>query len=293
MSAEITDDLLKRWPLPSLAEYSDKDARGRVLVAAAGAEVAGATLLTAVAALRAGAGKLQVAAPSGFSASLALALPEARVVPAAESAKGELSVEAAAILTDMHQRSDATVIGPGMLDEAAAGELALRLAEAGGRAMVIDAAALPGLAASPERARANGGRLVLTPHAGEMARLSGLSKEDILADPMAAARTAATRLHAVVVLKGAETLIVTPDGQSWRYASGSVGLGTSGSGDVLAGVICGLLARGAAPAQAAAWGVFIHGESGRRLAARIGRVGFLARELLDEVAPVLNGLETG
>jgi len=84
-----------------------------------------------------------------------------------------------------------------------------------------------------------------------------------------------------------------PDGKAWRYAGGVPGLATSGSGDVLAGVIAGLLARGGAPVQAAAWGVFLHGEAGRRLARRLGRLGFLARELLDEIPGVLAELEEG
>lgn len=293
MSEEVTEALLRAWPLPALPDYSDKDARGRVLVAAAGAQVAGATILTALAAMRAGAGKLQIGAPRSLAVALALAIPEARVVPAAETSEGELAPEAAEVLAGLHERSDATVVGPGMLDERVAGELALRLAEAEGPAMVVDAAALEGFAAAPGRARSNGGRLVLTPHAGEMAGLSGLSKEEVLADPLAAARRTAAALHAVVVLKGPETLIVTPDGQAWRHVSHAVGLGMSGSGDVLAGLICGLMARGAAPAQASAWGVFVHAQAGVRLSRRVGRLGFLARELLDEIAPVLNGLENG
>jgi NAD(P)H-hydrate repair Nnr-like enzyme with NAD(P)H-hydrate dehydratase domain len=97
----------------------------------------------------------------------------------------------------------------------------------------------------------------------------------------------------VVALKGADTVVVTPEGSAWRHRGEAVGLATSGSGDVLAGVIAGLLARGAAPAQAAVWGVHVHGQAGVRLSRRIGRLGFLARELLDEIAPVLAELEGG
>jgi hydroxyethylthiazole kinase-like uncharacterized protein yjeF len=288
---DITPELLARWPLPSIGGETDKDARGRVLVFAAGAQVAGATLLTALAAMRAGAGKLQVGAPRSLAHALALAIPEARVMPLPETAGGELAPEAADELAEALARCDAAVVGPGMLDEALAGELALRLAEADGPAMVVDAAAMAGLAAEPGRARSQGGRLVLTPHFGEMAQLSDCDKAEVEADPLGAARALASRLDAVVALKSAETFVVAPDGEAWRYLSQAPGLATSGSGDVLAGVITGLLARGASPAQATAWGVHVHGQAGLRLSRRIARLGFLARELLDEIAPVLDGLE--
>jgi hydroxyethylthiazole kinase-like uncharacterized protein yjeF len=133
---------------------------------------------------------------------------------------------------------------------------------------------------------------VLTPHAGEMAALLDLSKPDVEADPVAAARTAAARFAAVVVMKGEVTHIVTPDGRAWRHDGGVVGLGTGGSGDVLAGLIGGLLARGAEPAQAAIWGVHVHGAAGEALTRRQGAVGFLARELPAEIPPILEGLRT-
>ncbi|MDB5452005.1 MAG: NAD(P)H-hydrate dehydratase [Caulobacteraceae bacterium] len=288
---DVTPELLAGWPLPVMAEGGDKDDRGRVLVLAGGAQVAGATLLTALAALRAGAGKLQIAAPRSLATALALAIPEARVVPAAETAAGELASEAADDILQLLGRCDACVIGPGMLDEGAAGELALRLLEGEGPAMVVDAAAMGGLMEAPERVRARGGRMVLTPHAGEMAALSGLAKDAVQADPLGAARDAARRLKAVIVMKGATTHVVTPDGQAWRHTGGVKGLATSGSGDVLAGIICGLLARGASPAQAAVWSVYAHGRAGARLTARIAPMGFLARELLDEIAPVLAQVE--
>jgi hydroxyethylthiazole kinase-like uncharacterized protein yjeF len=290
-AVEVTPELLRAWRPPALSDQADKEARGRVLVLAAGAQVAGATLLTALGALRAGAGKLQIGAPRSLALPLALALPEARVIPAAETDGGELAPEAAADLAQACARCEVAVIGPGMLDASAAGELTFRLLETEGPTLVVDAAAMRGLAADPPRARPRAGEMVLTPHAGEMAALAGVEKAEVVADPLGVARRTAARLQAVVALKGAETLVVSPDGKAWRHAGGEVGLATSGSGDVLAGVVAGLIARGASPAQAAVWGVFVHARAGARLARRLGRVGFLARELLDEVAPVLDALE--
>jgi NAD(P)H-hydrate repair Nnr-like enzyme with NAD(P)H-hydrate dehydratase domain len=93
-----------------------------------------------------------------------------------------------------------------------------------------------------------------------------------------------------VALKGAETWIATPQGRCWRHAGGNVGLATSGSGDVLAGLIAGLLARGAPPEQAAAWGIALHARAGRRLCERLGPLGLLARELAAEVPALMHAL---
>lgn len=284
---DVTPELLRSWRLPNIPDDGDKEVRGRVMVLGGGAKVAGATLLTATAALRAGAGKLQIGAPRSLAQSLAIAMPEALVLSCPETEEGELAPQAADLLVEALGKCTSAAIGPGMLDEGAAGELVLRLVSADGPPMVLDAAAMRGLADSPERADPLAGRLVLTPHAGEMASLLDCEKHEVLADPMALAREAAARFKAVVVLKGAVSLIVSPDGSAWRHEAGLAGLATSGSGDVLSGVIAGLLARGAVPVQAAVWGVAAHSAAGARLSQRIARVGFLARELLDEIAPVL------
>lgn len=133
-ATEITPEVLRGWPLPPLSDDGDKEARGRVFVVAPGGQVAGAPLLTAVAALRAGAGKLQIGAPRSLAASIALAVPEARVFPGQENAAGELSPEAAETFCPWVARSGAAVIGPGMLDADGGGELALRLLQTEGPA---------------------------------------------------------------------------------------------------------------------------------------------------------------
>ncbi|HWH23196.1 MAG TPA: ADP/ATP-dependent (S)-NAD(P)H-hydrate dehydratase, partial [Allosphingosinicella sp.] len=133
-----------------------------------------------------------------------------------------------------------------------------------------------------------GGAIVL-PHSGEMARLLGCGEEEVTADPLGSARQAAETFGVVAVIKGEYSHIVAPDGQAFRYKGGGVGLATSGSGDTLAGIVTGLCARGADPLTAAMWGVYLHGEAGRRLGADVGRVGFLAREILDLIPPLMEG----
>lgn len=287
----VTPRLLADWALPAVGQSTDKDRRGRVLVLGGGTQVAGAVMLTGLAALRAGAGKLQLGVSEQVAMHLAVAVPEARVFPLPQTTAGELAPRAADVVAGALARTDAAVIGPGMLDEASAGELLARLLAEQGPPLVVDAAAMPVLADAPGLARQRAGRLVLTPHAGEMARLCGCPREEIEAEPLAAARALAASLHAVIALKGATTFIVSPDGRAWRHDAGSPGLATSGSGDVLAGIIAGLLARGASPAQAATWGVFVHGACGRRLAERIAPIGYLAREIVGEIAPALSELE--
>ncbi|MDF1504525.1 NAD(P)H-hydrate dehydratase, partial [Roseisolibacter sp. H3M3-2] len=128
----------------------------------------------------------------------------------------------------------------------------------------------------------------LTPHAGAMAALLGVPRAEVDLDAREVARLAAARYGATVALKGAESWIAEPDGALLRFRGGAVGLGTSGSGDTLAGIVAGQAARGAAPTTAATWGVWAHGTAGRILARRTATVGYLARELLAEV-PALVG----
>jgi NAD(P)H-hydrate repair Nnr-like enzyme with NAD(P)H-hydrate dehydratase domain len=123
-----------------------------------------------------------------------------------------------------------------------------------------------------------------------MASLTGGDKESIAADPVAVAAESAHAWNAVVALKGAITHIVAPDGRVWRHEGGNSGLATSGSGDVLSGIIAGLIARGASLEQASAWGVALHARAGCRLTERHGPIGYLARELAGEVPALMAAL---
>ncbi len=292
MMDTITADLLRTMPLPAPGE--DKEDRGRVLIAGGSRAVPGAVLLAAEAALRAGAGKLQVAVGQGIAPGLALCLPEAMVMGLPETEGGDLAPEAAEELAKSAGRADALLLGPGAMakDETNAlveGVLA-HLDPAKSPMIALDAGALCQHEALQAALRPYAGRAVLTPHAGEMATMLAISRDDVEADPLGAGRHAASLLQAVIVVKGAQTHVVSPDGAAWFYPGGGAGLGTSGSGDVLAGVLAGLLARGTPPAHAACWAVWLHGEAGRVLARRIGPIGFLARELAAEVPRLMAGV---
>jgi ADP-dependent NAD(P)H-hydrate dehydratase len=284
----ITSEFLSRIPLPQPSEDGDKDQRGRVLVIAGSASVPGAALLAATAALRAGAGKLQIATCQSIATHLGLAVPEALVLGLPETPAGEIDPKAAVLLRERVTRCDAVLIGPGMLDAAAVSALIADLLNCEpGSAFVLDAGALGQLRDIAAVLARHKGRLVITPHAGEMANLLGVDKHDVLSNPSEIAGQAARLLHCVVALKGPCTYITTPDGDTWTYSDGNVGLATSGSGDTLAGIVAGLLARGVSPLGAAQWGVFLHGEAGNRLAQTRGPLGFLARELLAEIPAIM------
>ena len=287
--ATLTVARLRALALPALDDDGDKEARGRVLLVGGSAQNPGGLLLAAEAALRAGAGKLQLATADTVAPAVAVAVPEARVFGFAAAGAEGLSPRAAREIAERADRVDALLIGPGLVDEEAAGSLARGVLSRIRRpAVVLDAGALAALREEPRALAALEGRAVLTPPAGEMAQLLGMERDEVEADPEAAARRAVEAFGAVVALKGAQTILAAPDGRVFRYAAGGVGLATSGSGDVLGGIVTGLLARGAEPLHAAAWGVFLHGEAGNALARRYGDVGFLARELPAEVPRILH-----
>lgn len=277
---------LRAWPLPLLDGDGDKESRGRVLIVAGSREMPGAALLAARAALRVGAGKVAVATAEPAAPGLALAVPELRVVGVPETSAGGLDPRSADRIADMARGAGVLLIGPGMQDEQAACRLACALLERlPDVPTILDAAAMAAAHHRPEARRP----LLLTPHAGEMAHLSGEPKDAVQADALTLAAGAAQRWNATVVLKGAITVIASVGGGAspWRHAGGNVGLATAGSGDVLAGLIAGFAARGASLEQAAAWGVVLHALAGDRLAARLGGVGYFASELLDELPSLM------
>ena len=289
---------MRDHPLPGFDPGADKNARGRVLAIGGSRRVPGGLRLTGEAALRAGAGKVQLATVAPLAVPLGIALPEAGIIALDEDPAGEIAAGPArpsTALVEAFAACDAAVIGPAMGCGLAAGRLLDGLAEAvvagteGGQSVVLDAACLLTLADRPSLARGWAGRLLLTSHIGEMATMLGCTAARIDADRLAAAREAAQRFDAVIVLKGPTTLITRPDRTMLAYAGGGVGLATGGSGDVLAGLASGLAARGASPWEAAAWAVWLHGEAGRRCAERIGPAGYLARDLLPGVPALLPG----
>lgn len=283
----VDDALLGGWALPQPNGDADKEDRGRVLVIAGSREMPGAAVLAATAALRAGAGKLVIATVQSAAACVAAAMPEARVIALPESRAGGPLLAGIDLVRDVAGQAAAVLVGPGMLDADATPAFVCALLPAMEQAtVVLDALAMDavlGLGAFRQP-------VILTPHAGEMAHLAALDKDQVRAAPDDLARRWAASWQAVVALKGAATWIANPHGSTWRHLSECAGLATSGSGDVLAGVVAGLAARGATPEQAAVWGVALHARAGERLARQRGALGLLARELAAEVPGLMEAL---
>lgn len=280
----INGKLLRSRPLVDPSE-GDKEGRGVVLVVGGSKTMPGAVILAAIAALRVGAGKLRIATCKSASAAVATAIPEARVFAVAETRDGEISVRAASDIVRYGKGADAVLIGPGMSGnvDGLMRAVATKLRDV---PLVLDSEAMMFL----RRHKKAGSNVVLTPHAGEFAKLRNVDKARVKrAAPTLAAR-GARELGCVVALKGAETNVAAADGETYVNRAGNVGLATSGSGDTLAGVIVGLLARGSSPLDATLWGVHLHASAGDEVARRIAPLGYLARELLDVLPRVMDRL---
>jgi ADP-dependent NAD(P)H-hydrate dehydratase len=278
--AIITPARLRDWGLP--VHEKDKASRGTVLIVGGSRANPGAVLLAGVAALRAGAGVLQLAAAESTATALSLQVPEALVVGLPETDEGSVRGELPARLADLAHHATAIAIGPGLDDVDETAALLAHVLDAAGEetGLVLDAYALGALSRTPDLLQRD--NVVLTPNLTEAAYLLGRDPKD---DLDAEAAELAARYGAVVSLFGH---IAAPDGAAWREESGHSGLGTSGSGDARAGIVAGLLSRGVGPAQAACWAAYVHAMSGQRLVSRFGRTGFLAREIVDEVPLVLS-----
>lgn len=153
--------------------------------------------------------------------------------------------------------------------------------------LVLDAALLHSLQPLDENSRTAGKRPILLPHSGELASLLDCEEGEVEADPICSGLRAAQLYRSNVLVKGIVSHVVTPDEKVWTYKGGAPGLGVSGSGDTLAGIVGGLLARGADPLAALLWGVWLHGEAGASLAKKVGPIGFLARQIPDELPALL------
>lgn len=294
----VTPSLLREWPLPQPG--ADKYSRGSVLVVGGARATPGAALLAGTAALRAGAGKLTLAVAESVSVHLGVAMPECGSIGLPETATGSVKPELDRISPYL-DKADAILVGPGLDDPDLANELleAMLSREGGadsgsegdagageGPAVVLDAYALGALVPLEDQLDPWHGRLILTPNPTEAAVLLGRDVNDLEKD----LAEISARFGAVVSCQG---LITQPPGlnpdepELWKITTGYGGLGTSGSGDVLAGAIAGFRARGTTGAQAACWGTHLHAAAGDRLASRLGPLGFLARELADELPALM------
>ena len=288
--APLNTAWLKANPLPDHHDNVDKNGRGRVLVIGGSRRVPGGMLLTAEAAFRAGAGKVTIATIASAAIPIGIAFPACAVLALPETEAGEIAPDSADLILKEMPNHDAIVFGPAMIEETGVRTLLADLLPQlpDDMFLLLDAFALRAATDHVDAIRERGAHVVLTPHEGELAAMLDISRETVAADPLAALTEAASTFGCAVMVKGSTSHLMAGD-TCLAYAGGGFGLAVSGSGDVLAGLIAGLGARGLAPLDAAAWGIWLHGEAGRRLSETMGPLGYLAREL----APLVPGLMRG
>lgn len=268
-----TEDLAR---LPRRVARSNKGSYGRVLLIAGGENMAGAAYLAAEAAYRTGCGLVRVLADESSRMALQTGLPEAIFTPWQQESALETALPWATVIG----------IGPGLGTSRQAKELLKKVLLLWNGPLVIDADGLNLLAEEPEYLASSGARIILTPHPGEMARLTKRTVDEILAElAQTAVRYAGTR-RLTCVLKDART-VVSDGGRLYINTSGNNGMATGGSGDALTGVICGLLAQGMESFDAACLGVYAHGLAGELASRELGRRGMLAGDLVRMLPRVL------
>ncbi len=270
-----------------------KGSFGHLLIVGGSLGKSGAPCLAAIGGQRAGAGLITVALPQGLNQVAEVKLTAAMSQPLPETSEGSLAKAALPVLLDMSAERGALVLGPGLGRHDESAELARELAAQVRIPLLIDADGLNALAGHLENFRFASHDVVLTPHPGEAARLLGCTTAEVQEDRPAAARRLADLSGAVVVLKGARSVIAQPTGQIWINPTGNTLLASGGSGDVLAGLIGGLLAQGCDALAAACAGVFVHGLAADLASRDFGRRGMAAEELADYLPEAFAVLESG
>jgi ADP-dependent NAD(P)H-hydrate dehydratase len=287
----LDDATVRGWPLPPavppptapaptmpppLAASGAGPARGLLLVVDGARAISSAALLAANGALQAGAGQLTIACAASAVRPLALALSAARVIGIPESADGAVTCDTLAALLALGATARAVLIGPGLPAAAAAALARALLAPLAHAGVVLDAGGASILPTSEPPATATAGHTttrLVTLCTDELAELSGSSRRQIASDPARHALEAARRWHAVIALHGTRSVVCAPDGSSWQHEDGHAGADhdrdRAGAGAALAGVIAGLIARGAGLAQAACWAIVVHAHARRQLNAGV------------------------
>jgi len=293
---EVADNLLpapEAVALPDRPRDAHKGTFGTVVVLAGSLGFTGAAYLSATGAARTGAGLVRLLIGDTIYPILAAKCTEVMATPVPEVAPGAVGHAAYDLVLRQMSTAEAGVIGPGLGRDRSTWRLILDLALHAECPLVLDADALNALADSAHKKARVGKNRVLTPHPGEMARLLDKTAEAVQADRPGAVRKAAKEWGAVVVLKGAHTLVAHPDGRFSEDPHEVPALASGGTGDVLAGVIGALMAQGSDPFTAAVSGVYVHAAAGHRISQRLGDAGLLASDLLPEIPLVMHVMRQG
>src|SRR5438477_10640203 len=279
--------------IPARPKDAHKGTFGTAIVLAGSLGLTGAAYLSSTAAARTGAGLVRLLVADTIYPILAAKCTEVMATPVPEVAPGAVGHAAYDSILRQLAAAEVGIIGPGLGRDSSTWRLVVDLALRAKCPLVIDADGLNALADSQHSKGKLGKNRVLTPHPGELARLTGKTAEAINADRTSAARKAAKEWGAIVVLKGAHTLVAHPDGRTSEDPHEVPALASGGTGDVLSGIIGGLIAQGSEPYSAAVTGVYIHAAAGSRISERLGDSGLLAGDLLPEIPLVMNALRQG
>jgi NAD(P)H-hydrate epimerase len=294
VNAEIISRDWARSVLPQRPLEANKGSFGRVLVVAGSINYIGAAYLACGGAIRVGAGLVTLATPGRLQTILASKLTEVTYLPLPESRPGVVSPGAASLIHEQLNQYNVLLLGCGLGQSQSAirfiGTILLR-SRVTLPSLVLDADALNTLARFPNWWQRLTSNAILTPHPGEMARLAGVSVDEVQQDRQGITRRAAAEWQKIIVLKGAYTVVAGQDGQSRVSSVANPGLASAGTGDVLSGVIAGLLAQGLSLFDAAALGVYLHCEAGEMVKAKLGDAGMIASDLLPELPPVIKQLK--
>ncbi|MBI3660440.1 NAD(P)H-hydrate dehydratase [Candidatus Acetothermia bacterium] len=290
-SYELVEECCVREHLPERKPDGHKGDFGRVLVIAGSRGMTGAATLAAESALRAGAGLVYLAYPESLSSVIEIKLTEVVKLSLPDS-NGALTARSLSAIEQALTHKTVVALGPGLSQSSQIAKLLTELLPQLKIPIVLDADGINNLknssVLSKKRLKAP---LVLTPHAGELARLLGKTREDIEADRIGIAQQVATELGATLVLKGAPTVTALANGKVFINSSGNSGLATGGSGDVLTGLIVGLIAQGAKPEDAAVAGVYLHGRIADELKTKLGERGMIAGDLVRHLPKVMKEFE--
>ncbi len=280
---ERTDKNIVRKAVAPRPDDANKGTMGTLLCICGSYGMAGAAMLAAEGALRCGLGLNVCALPESVYPLAAVRIPESVFLPLPQTAQGRLSRENIPLLLSRAESAGAVLIGCGLGLCEDTERIVFSFLEKCEKPMVLDADALNCVAKAPERLKAALAPVIVTPHPGEMARLAGGTAASVNSAREETARSFAAEYGVVTVLKGAGTIIASPEGKALINMTGNSGMATGGSGDVLAGMTASLLAQGAKPFEAAAAGAYLHGLAGDLAAERVGRISLLPRDLIESI----------
>jgi ADP-dependent NAD(P)H-hydrate dehydratase / NAD(P)H-hydrate epimerase len=279
--------------IPPRSPDAHKGRFGRVAILGGARGYAGAPVLAARGAIRAGAGLVTVGLPSSIATVPPAALPEAMTRPLPENGAGTLTAAGEEAAFEFAASQDVVAVGPGLSTHPDAVGLVRRLLLRITVPIVLDADGLNAFAGNAPLLRDAAGPLVITPHPGEMARLLGREVQEVQDDRVAAARQAARLVGGVAVLKGARTVVASPEGRALVIPTGNPGMATGGMGDVLTGAVAALIGAGLPPFEAAASAAYLHGLAGDLAVESRGECGLLASEVADHIPRALSRVRSG